>query len=387
MSESDNNCFRILVVDDESTILDLYQRILDPSNPLPFLPNFEITCCSQGDDAVNSVRRSTEENAPYAVAFLDMNMPPGPDGQWTAEQMHRLDPSINIVVVTGYRTAYSGEVANQGNISDKLLYLQKPFHRQEIIQFATALSAKWKAERQLLALHSDLEVLVEKRTAELVQSNKLLKIEIDNRKHMQLELQHSFENLKKVMDSTVQAITTTIEKRDPYTSGHQQRVADLSRIIAREIGLSDNEIEGIYIAAAIHDIGKISIPAEILSKPVKLSDIEVSLIQAHSQTGYDILKGIKFPWPIAEIVLQHHERLDGSGYPRGLAGDDILMAARIIGVADVVETMASHRPYRPSMGIDKALEEITQNKGVLYAPLVVDACLRIFSKKEFQLPS
>ena len=387
MSESDNNCFRILVVDDESTILDLYQRILNPTNPLPFLPNFEITCCRQGDDAVNSVKRSTEQNAPFALAFLDFNMPPGPDGQWTAEQIHRLDPSINIVVVTGYRTTLSGKVVNRASISDKLLYLQKPFHPQEIIQFATALSAKWKAERQLLALHSDLEALVEKRTAELLQSNKLLKIEIDNGKRMQLELQHSFENLKKVMDSTVQAITMTIEKRDPYTSGHQQRVADLSRVIAREIGLSENEIEGIYIAAAIHDIGKISLPAEILSKPVQLSDIERSLIQAHSQTGYDILKGIKFPWPIAEIVLQHHERLDGSGYPRGLAGDDILMAARIIGVADVVETMASHRPYRPSMGIDKALEEVTQNKGVLYERLIVDACLKIFNEKEFQLPS
>ena len=387
MSESDNNCFRILVVDDESTILDLYQRILNPTNPLPFLPNFEITCCRQGDDAVNSVKRSTEQNAPFALAFLDFNMPPGPDGQWTAEQIHRLDPSINIVVVTGYRTTLSGKVVNRASISDKLLYLQKPFHPQEIIQFATALSAKWKAERQLLALHSDLEALVEKRTAELLQSNKLLKIEIDNGKRMQLELQHSFENLKKVMDSTVQAITLTIEKRDPYTSGHQQRVADLSRVIAREIGLSENEIEGIYIAAAIHDIGKISLPAEILSKPVQLSDIERSLIQAHSQTGYDILKGIKFPWPIAEIVLQHHERLDGSGYPRGLAGDDILMAARIIGVADVVETMASHRPYRPSMGIDKALEEVTQNKGVLYERLIVDACLKIFNEKEFQLPS
>jgi len=265
--------------------------------------------------------------------------------------------------------------------------LQKPFHNQEIIQFATALSAKWKAERQLMVLHSDLEALVEKRTAELVQSNKLLKIEIDNRKRMQLEIQHNFENLKKVMDSTVQAITTTIEKRDPYTSGHQQRVADLSRAITRQIGFSENEIEGIYIAAAIHDIGKISIPAEILSKPVQLSDIEIRLIQAHSETGYDILKGIKFPWPIAEIVLQHHERLNGSGYPQGLAGDDILMAARIIGVADVVETMASHRPYRPSMGIDKALEEITQNRGVLYEPLIVDACLKIFNNKEFQLPS
>ena len=387
MSESDNNRYRILVVDDDSTILDLYQRILEPTNPLPFLPNFEITCCSQGDDAVNSVERSTAENAPYAVAFLDLNMPPGPDGQWTAKEIHRLDSSINIVVVTGYRTTYSGEVANRANISDKLLYLQKPFHHQEIIQFATALSAKWKAERQLMALHSDLEALVEKRTAELVQSNKLLKIEIDNRKHMQLEIQHNFENLKKVMNATVQAITTTIEKRDPYTSGHQQRVADLSRTIAREIGFSENEIEGIYIAAAIHDIGKISLPAEILSKPVQLSDIEISLIQAHSQTGYDILKGIEFPWPIAEIVLQHHERLDGSGYPRGLSGDDVLMAARIIGVADVVETMASHRPYRPSMGIDKALEEITQNRGVLYEPLVVDACLKLFNNKEFQLPS
>ncbi len=278
-------------------------------------------------------------------------------------------------------------MANRANISDKLLYLQKPFHHLEIIQFATALSAKWKAERQLLALHSDLEALVEKRTAELVQSNKLLKIEIDNRKRMQLELQDSFENLKKVMNSTVQAITTTIEKRDPYTSGHQQRVADLSRVIAREIGFSENEIEGIYIAAAIHDIGKISLPAEILSKPIPLSDIEISLIQAHSQTGYDILKGIDFPWPIAEIVLQHHERLDGSGYPRGLVGDDILIAARIIGVADVVETMASHRPYRPSIGIDKALEEITQNKGVLYDPQVVDVCLEIFNTKGFQLPS
>jgi HD-GYP domain-containing protein (c-di-GMP phosphodiesterase class II) len=387
MSESDNNRYRILVVDDDSTILDLYQRILNPTNPLPSMPDFEITCCSQGDDAVNSVKRSTDENAPYAVAFLDLNMPPGPDGQWTAKEIHRLDPCVNIVVVTGYRTTPSGEVANRANISDKLLYLQKPFHRQEIIQFATALSAKWKAERQLMVLHSNLEALVEKRTAELVQSNKLLKIEIDNGKRMQLELQHGFENLKKVMNSTVQAITRTIDKRDPYTSGHQHRVADLSRTIAREIGFSENEIEGIYIAAAIHDIGKISIPAEILSKPVQLSDIEISLIQAHSQTGYDILEGIKFPWPIAEIVLQHHERLNGSGYPRGLAGEDVLMAARIIGVADVVETMASHRPYRPSIGIDKALEEITQNKGVLYEPLVVDACLKIFSNKDFQLPS
>ena len=156
MTESENSRFRILVVDDDPTILDLYQRILEPNNPLPLLPDFEITCCSQGDDAVDRVKSSTEESAPYAVAFLDLNMPPGPDGQWTAEQIHRLDPSVNIVVVTGYRAMDSSEVKHRASISDKLLYLQKPFHHREIVQFATALSAKWQAEKQLLALHSDL---------------------------------------------------------------------------------------------------------------------------------------------------------------------------------------------------------------------------------------
>ena len=387
MSEPANYRYRILVVDDDPTILDLYQMILKPKNPLPDLPDFEVTCCSQGDDAVACVKRSIEENAPYALAFLDLNMPPGPDGQWTAEQIHGLDSSVNIVIVTGYRAGDSGELAHRASISDKLLYLQKPFHHREIIQFATALTAKWQAEKQLLSIHSDLEDLVERRTAELVESNKQLKIEIANRKRMQLELQDSFENLKMVMNSTIQAITMTIEKRDPYTSGHQQRVAELTRAIAREIGLADNQIEGIYMAAAIHDIGKISLPAEILSKPVKLSDIELILIQAHAQTGYDILKGIQFPWPIAEIVLQHHERVDGSGYPRHLVGDDILLEARIVGVADVVETMASHRPYRPSRGIDKALEEISQNRGILYDPLVVDTCLKLFYEKGFELPT
>ncbi len=386
MSESANNCFRILAVDDDATILDLYQRILEPRNPMPQLPNFEVTCCSQGDAAVDHVKHAAQNSTPYAVAFLDLNMPPGPDGQWTAEQIHRLDPSINIVVVTGYRTTDAGEVMHQAGISDKLLFLQKPFHYREIIQFATALSAKWQAERQLLSLHSDLEALVAKRTAELSSSNEQLKVEIANRRRMQLELEHSYEELKLVMNSTVQAITLTVEKRDPYTSGHQQRVAELARAIARELGLPENQTEGIFMAGALHDIGKISLPAEILSKPVKLSDIELSLIKSHSQTGYEILEGIKFPWPLAEIVLQHHERLDGSGYPRGLAGDDIFLEARIVGVADVVETMASHRPYRPSKGLDKALEEISSNRGILYDPRIVDSCLKLFYKKGFVLP-
>jgi putative nucleotidyltransferase with HDIG domain len=273
------------------------------------------------------------------------------------------------------------------NFSDKLLYLQKPFYRQEILQFSTALSIKWQAERQLLVMHSELENLVEKRTAELVESNKLLKIEIQNRALVQEELEQSFQNLKKVMDSTIQAIAMTVEKRDPYTSGHQMRVAALTRAIAEALELPEDKVEGAYLAASIHDIGKISLPAEILTKPIQLTEIEISLIQAHSQAGYDILKGIEFPWPIADIIIQHHERMDGSGYPRGLAGDNISIAARIIGVADVVETMSSHRPYRPSMGLEKALAEITQNSGTLYDPEVVAACLNIFNKKNFEFPN
>ena len=384
MKESNNKHYRILAVDDDSIILDLYKRILSPDNRLPAMPSFEVKCCTQGDQAVEAVKISLEENTPYAVAFLDLNMPPGPDGQWTAGEIHRRDPGINIVMVTGYRSTETDSLQTLSNFSDKLLYLQKPFHPQEIIQFSTALSTKWQSERQLLNLHSELESLVEKRTAELLESNKLLKNEIENRKQIQLELEQSFGNLKKVMDATIQAIGLTVEKRDPYTSGHQMRVAKLTRAIAETIGLSEDQIEGVYVAASIHDIGKISLPAEILSKPIKLTEIEISLIQAHAQAGYDILKGIDFPWPIADIILQHHERMDGSGYPLGLAGDRITIEARIIGVADVVETMSSHRPYRPSMGIDKALEEITRNSETLYDADVVTACLKIFNEQSFE---
>jgi HD-GYP domain-containing protein (c-di-GMP phosphodiesterase class II) len=387
MKDFNKQSFRVLAVDDDSTVRELYKGILQSKYPSPALPNFNLTCCSQGDEAVEAVKHSFVENAPYAVAFLDLNMPPGPDGEWTAEEIHNLDPRINTVVVTGYRSTGSVATEKQSKFSDKLLYLQKPFHPREIIQFATALSIKWQAKNQLLSMQTDLENLVEKRTTELVQSNRLLKIEIENRKRMQHELQQSFEKVKMAMHSTIQAISMTLEKRDPYTSGHQQRVADLAKAITGELELTEDQRESIYMAAAIHDIGKISLPAEILAKPIQLSDIEISLIQAHAQAGYDILKGIEFPWPIADIVLQHHERMDGSGYPQGLAGDNILLGARIIGVGDVVETMASHRPYRPSMGMDKALEEIAHHRGALYDSAVVDACLKLFNEKRFVFPN
>ncbi len=181
----------------------------------------------------------------------------------------------------------------------------------------------------------------------------------------------------------IAAIARTIEARDAYTAGHQQRVAQLAVAIARKLALSDHEIEGIYLASVIHDIGKIRVPAEILSKPGRLSPIEFALIQEHAEAGYQILKDIDFPWPIGQIVRQHHERLDGSGYPRSLKGDDIVIQARILGVADTVDAMISHRPYRPGLGVDAALAEIVRNKQILYDPAVVDACVQLFRLEGF----
>jgi PAS domain S-box-containing protein len=196
----------------------------------------------------------------------------------------------------------------------------------------------------------------------------------------------SLERMRKALEGTIDAIAAAVEARDPYTAGHQSRVADLAQAIAIELGLPVDTIEGLRLAATIHDLGKLTIPAEILTKPKTLLGIEYSLIQTHSQTGYDILKSIEFPWPIARIVLEHHERMDGSGYPNGLKGDQVLLESRILAVADVVESMASFRPYRPALGIDAALEEIEKNKGILYDAEVVDGCKRLFREKGYVFP-
>ena len=192
------------------------------------------------------------------------------------------------------------------------------------------------------------------------------------------------ERLKKTMDATIETMSKMIEAKDPYTSGHQHRVCQLAVPLAQELGLSEDKVEGIRIASLIHDIGRIGLPTEILNRPGKLNDIEFGLIKGHSQIGYDILKSIDFSYPIAQIVIQHHERLNGSGYPNNLRGDKIILEARIVGVADVVEAMSSHRPYRPALGIDAVLEEISKNRGTLYDPEVVDACLKLFEEKGFK---
>ena len=207
---------------------------------------------------------------------------------------------------------------------------------------------------------------------------------ISDRKKAELGLQTSVEKLRKALAGTIQAMALTVETRDAYTAGHQRRVTNLARSIAQEMGLSEDEVDGIRMAGVIHDLGKISVPAEILSKPGKLSPLEFSLIKTHPQTGYDILKGIDFQWPIASIVLQHHERLNGSGYPNGLMGQKMMKEAKILAVADVVEAMSSHRPYRATLGIDAALEEITKNIDTLFDAEVVDTTVNLFTKKDFQ---
>ena len=193
----------------------------------------------------------------------------------------------------------------------------------------------------------------------------------------------SYKRIKKTLDATVNAIAMIVETRDPYTTGHQLRVSTLAQAIAAEMGLSADEKDFISTAAIIHDIGKLSIPSEILTKPTKLSELEFELIKTHSQSGYNILKDINFPWPVAIVIQQHHERMNGSGYPLKLKGEHILLEARILAVADVVEAISSHRPYRASLGIDYAINEITKNRGILFDGDVVDACLKLFRDKNF----
>jgi putative nucleotidyltransferase with HDIG domain len=295
-----------------------------------------------------------------------------------------LDPYAEIVMVTGYADTKPDEIAGRVPPTDKLLYLQKPFHNHEIQHLASALSTKWHGQRELRKIHSELEARIEQRTIDLLNLNEKLKQDIVKRESAEAETQSTLAKLRRAMGGVIQAMALTVERRDPYTAGHQRRVSDLARGMATEMGLPNHQVDGIRMAGLIHDLGKICVPAEILSKPGGLTEIEHSLIKDHPQVGYEILKEIEFPWPVAKIVLQHHERMDGSGYPAGLAAADIITEARTLAVADVVEAMASHRPYRPTLGREMALEEISKNSGILYDPDVVDACLKLLKEKGFK---
>ncbi|MEW6086963.1 MAG: HD domain-containing phosphohydrolase [bacterium] len=204
------------------------------------------------------------------------------------------------------------------------------------------------------------------------------------RKRLEEKLQHTLMTLRKAMKGAIQAMALTVERRDPFTAGHQQRVADLARGIAKEMGLVEDRIDGLRMCAVVHDLGKLFIPSDILTKTSKLTEDEYNIIKTHPRAGYEILREIEFPWPIAEIELQHHERINGSGYPNGLLGKDILLEAKILAVSDVVEAMVFNRSYRTAFSVDEALQEITRNKGKLYDPDAVDACVKLFTEKEFK---
>ena len=209
--------------------------------------------------------------------------------------------------------------------------------------------------------------------------------DITERKLAEEKLQKSYDQLREALITTVHTLSSTVEMRDPYTAGHQRRVTVLACAIAEEMGLAEEQFDGLRFASLIHDIGKIAVPIEILSRSGWINTTEIDIIKTHPQTGYNLLKEIEFPWPVARIVLQHHERLDGSGYPQGLMNGGIMLEAKILAVADVIEAMASHRPYRSALGIKAALTEITSNKGILYDPGVVDVCQQLFLEKGFQL--
>lgn len=238
---------------------------------------------------------------------------------------------------------------------------------------------------RLVGTYTDVTEVTELRTH--LSRTEIEKQNIDQ--HLELAHKKAYlyaKQIERTLEDTVKVASNIIELRDPYTAGHENRVADIAVAIASELGKTDEYLRGIKIAGRLHDLGKIALPADLLARPGKLSSMEFELIKSHAQAGYDVLKNIDYPWPVAEVALQHHERLDGSGYPQGLRGDEICEEARIIAVADVVEAMSSDRPYRVGKGIDKALKEIRRGKGKLYDSEIVEACLSIFEDKGYEIP-
>jgi putative two-component system response regulator len=361
---------KVLLIEDNPTYVAMLKDYL--ASLCPSLQDLEV--CQRLSEAKN---RLSQGKPDIDVILLDLGLPDS-EGFETFAAIHQQAPKIPIVVLTGlddealaFRTVREGaeDFLVKGNVNGDLLL--------RAMHYAVERMRTREALRQA---RDDLEDRVRERTAELVSANEALK-------EMVSKVSAAGEAVRKALQGVIQVISLIIETRDPYTAGHQRGVADLARAIARLMGLPPERLEGIRLAALVHDLGKISIPAEILAKPFRLTEAEMSMIRIHPQSGYEILKKVEFPWPIAQIVLQHHERLDGSGYPQGLRGPDILLEAKILGVADVVDAMCSHRPYRPAIGIDKALDEISQNRGILYDPEVVDACLKYFHEKLATLPT
>jgi putative nucleotidyltransferase with HDIG domain len=332
---------KALIVDDEESVGRTLGRILKKMNRKYLLA------------ASAEVARLMLKTESIDLILCDIRMP-GESGIDLSQFVIAEHPDTAVIIVSGVDDP---EIVKKALEIGAYGYIIKPFKVSEVIINISSALRRQKLEVESRDLRKNLEQQVADRTRQL----------------------------QDTLNGVIQVLALSVETRDPYTAGHQRRVAGLSQAIAGEMGLSLEKMESLRLAGIIHDLGKIAIPAEILSTPRPLTNIEYQLIKTHAQLGYDILKDIQFPWPIARLVLQHHERMDGSGYPNGLKDEAILPEARILAVADVVEAIASHRPYRPAMGIENALGEISQNKGILYDPAVVEICLRLFNEKGYKL--
>jgi len=332
---------QILAVDDTPASLRLLTDILKAEG-------YDVRSAIGGELALRSAAME-----PPDLMLLDVRMP-GMDGFEVCQRLKEREATREVPVI--FLSAMTDtEEKVKGFRVGAVDYVTKPYQREELL-------ARVRTHVELGRLRRNLEQMVDQRTRSLEASER---------------------KLRGSLFDSISAVAATVEMRDPYTAGHQRRVAQLAVAIAREIDLPEYEVEGLHLAGIVHDVGKVKVPAEILSKPGALSQIEFALIREHSHSGYEILKAIDFPWPIAEIVLQHHERLDGSGYPRGLKGDDVLLEAQILGVADVVEAMMSDRPYRAGLGIEAALKEISSKRDVAFRDTLVDACVKLFTEKGF----
>jgi putative two-component system response regulator len=325
---------RILIVDDDPDIREIFKEGIQ----------YVGYACLTANGAYEALEILQQQSVDVVVSDINMPEMNGLELIKVIKERHDSD----VIIMTGFIEDFTYEEIVGRGASD---FIQKPVRISEFI----ARLKRVLFERETLAQRD--------RAAESLRVN--------------------LEKFQRAMDGIIHAISLTVELRDPYTAGHQQRVSDLAAAIAADMGLSADRIYGLRMASNIHDLGKITIPAEILCKPGHLGPLEYELIKNHVQAGYDILKKIEFPWPLAEIILQHHERMDGSGYPRALQGELILMEARILAVADVFETMSSHRPYRPSLGLDRAIDELLRNKGRLYDLAVTEACLDLIIEKRF----
>lgn len=348
---NDTGTGTIVIVDDNPNNLQVLGSMLQHEG-------YKVRPAINGELALQAIAAS-----PPDLVLLDIRMP-GMDGYETCRRI-KAQPETSDIPVIFISALNENEDKLTAFDAGAVDFVSKPFQPAEVL-------ARVRAHLQLHRMQQRLENLVTERT-------EALRVTCET-------LERSRGQYRRMLEQTIQAIAMTIEKRDPYTAGHQVRVSHLATAIAQRMNLDSETQDGLRLGGMIHDIGKIHLPAEILSRPGKLSEVEFALVKAHSKVGSDIIADVDFPWPVARMILQHHERLDGSGYPDGERGDAILIEARILAVADVVEAMASHRPYRPALGIDKALDEIRLGRNRLYDADVVDTCQRLFNEG-YQLPA